>query len=336
MIASQGETIINHANEIVTAATDRTTLNGLLSSLREDHEALSGVVDALANLEDGTGLASIIQNEQDARIAGDTALAATISLIGAKNGTNSAFILDLNKVKVSPTESLSQRLSAINAKAGSNEALIQAEQTARANAISAEATARTSLAATLRDEQAAAITSEQEARVDGDQAEAEARESLAATLRDETAAAITAEQSARATAISAEATARNSMASTLRGEFNAAINSEATTRANQDGVFAGLFTLLGAKNSAGTAFVLNDSKVQLANGVALGSRLSGIDTAISNTNAAIVNEQTARSTGDQANANAITVVSTKVNGHTSSISSQIGRASCRERVCQYV
>src|SRR3546814_14546075 len=75
MIASQGETIINHANEIVTAATDRTTLNGLLSSLREDHEALSGVVDALANLEDGTGLASIIQNEQDARIAGDTALA---------------------------------------------------------------------------------------------------------------------------------------------------------------------------------------------------------------------------------------------------------------------
>src|SRR3546814_9639508 len=63
------------------------------------------------------------------------------------------------------------------------------------------------------------------------------------------------------------------------------------------------------------------SKVQLANGVALGSRLSGIDTAISNTNAAIVNEQTARSTGDQANANAITVVSTKVNGHTSSISS---------------
>src|SRR3546814_14800708 len=82
MIASQGETIINHANEIVTAATDRTTLNGLLSSLREDHEALSGVVDALANLEDGTGLASIIQNEQDARIAGDTALGSAERRVG--------------------------------------------------------------------------------------------------------------------------------------------------------------------------------------------------------------------------------------------------------------
>src|SRR3546814_15035765 len=87
MIASQGETIINHANEIVTAATDRTTLNGLLSSLREDHEALSGVVDALANLEDGTGLASIIQNETDARIAGDTALARSEERrVGKKGG----------------------------------------------------------------------------------------------------------------------------------------------------------------------------------------------------------------------------------------------------------
>lgn len=319
-IADQGITIANHTQEIIEAATSRQTMNTLLADLRADHETLAGVVDALGNLEDGTGIAAVIQQEQEARIAGDTAMAATIGLIGAKSGDNSAFILDLNKVKVSPTESLAQRFSAISTKDGDLATLIQNEVTARTNAVSAEATARTTLAATLRSETAAAITTEKEARVNADQAEATARTNLAATLRGETSALIQQEQTTRANAISAEATARTNLGVAIRGELAAGIAAEQTARINQDNIFVANFTLLGAKNSAGTAWVLDDSRIQLSSGVALATRLSGIDTAIGNNSAAIVNEQNARAQGDQSNASAIQVVNTTVGGLSSSVS----------------
>lgn len=358
-LAQQALQITDQGEQIIQQATSTASLNDALTDLRNDHEALSGVVDALASLEDGTGLATVIQQEADARIAGDTALAATIALIGAKNSNSSAFILDMNRVRVSPTESLAARLNALNASIGSNLALIQQEQTARADAISAEASARESLGATLRGEissavqdernarvaadeaeararQAlaaevsdldAAVIAEQQARVAGDSAEATARTNLAATLRGEMddiesslTASIQNEQQARVAGDQAEASARTTLASTLRGEIAASVQTEATTRANADNVFTGLFTLLGAKNPAGTAFVLNDDKVQLSNGTALGTRLSGIDAQIANNAAAIVNEQTARANADSALSQSIQVVSSSVNGLTSSVS----------------
>ena len=555
-ITAQGEAIIAHGDEIiantdalVAQAFQTTSLQGLLGQLRTDHESLAGIVDELAGLGDGEGVIALIQQEASARIDGDTALAATLSLIGAKSGTSSAFILDLNNVRVSPTESLATRLTAINATTAGNTAAIQAEQTARttadqaeaaartsvvatlrnetaaavnqeataratadtaeatarttlaatlrgetntkisaavqveqtarvagdaaeataretvvavlrdetddkvgaavesertariaadaaeatarttvvatlrgetdtklsaavqteqqarATAIAAEATARTTLAATLRGETdskvSAAIQTEQLARVAGDQAETTARTTLAATLRGETdskvAAAVQVEQQARATAIAAEATARTTLAATLRGEMDdaidgvdaavvaeqaarvaadqaeaqtrtalaatlrgetdtkvaaaiqieqtarvagdaaeatarqslattlrgetaAAVTAEATARTNADLAFAGNFTLLGAKNAQGTAWVLDDNKVQVSPGVSLGTRLSGIDTLIGTTSASVINEQTARIAADGVLSQSITSVQTNVGGLTSSVS----------------
>lgn len=364
-------------------------LKTLLDTLRADHTTLSGVVDGLLSLDDGQGIATIIQQEADARIDGDTALAATISLIGAKSGDNSSFILDLQKVKVSPLESLATRLStissstannaaaitneantrttaiaaeatqrnalntaltnAINNEASTRAAAILTEQTARSTAIAAEAAARTALAASfttaLNNEastRAAAITAEQTARANAITAEANARNTLAATLRAESdadiatadtqlrtdvAAQIQAETNARVTALSAEAAARSLVRSDLttlvNGETtarNAAITAESTTRASADNVFANNFTLLGAKNAGSTAFVLNESTVQVAGGVSLGTRLSGIDTSIGSVNSAVVDEQTARSTADSALSTSINTVSTTVGNLSASVS----------------
>ena len=359
-LAQQATIITEQGDKLVEQATNTDAIVGQLTDLAQQLTGLQGIVDGLANLEDGTGLATIIQQEQDARVSGDTALAALVALIGAKSGTSSAFLLNLDNVKVSPTESLAQRLTAIKAATDGATAAIQTEATTRANADSAEATARQTLgatvaqqgaaieterqariagdsaeataretlAATLRGETdtkvSAAITSERNARVSGDEAEANARNNLAATLRGETdtkvSAAIQTEQQARANAISAEATARTTLATTLRGEMAASIQTEATARTNADGVFTNLFTLLGAKNSAGNAFVLNEDTVKLANGTALGTRLSGIDTAIGANSSAIVNEQTARTNADSALSQSIQVVSSQVGPLQSTVS----------------
>ena len=391
---ANGASILDLAVDIADLTAEALQINGgvidldqRLTELTTDHEALAGVVAALGDLGSGEGIGAVIQNEADARIAGDTALAAVIALIGAKSGDSSAFILDLSKVKVSPTESLGSRLSAINATTAGNTAAIQNEATVRATADLAEAQARTSLASTLRGETAAAISSEQETRADADEAEATARTALAATLRGETAAAIQneatvrsnadaaeaaarsslaatlrgetnavilteqnarasgdaaeatsrgalgvairgelaaaiqTEQTARANADTAETNARTTLAATLRGETSAAITTEQTARVAADNVFVGNFTLMGARSPNGQAWRLDDTKVQLSNGTAIGTRLSGFDTQIAGNSAAIVTEQNARTNADAALASQITTLSTTVGGNTTSITS---------------
>lgn len=258
-----------------------------LGTLRTDHDTLKTVVDALASVDPGEGLATMILNEQTARIEGDTALTQTLALIGARSGDNLSFIVDLNKTKVSPTESLATRFSALQASDASNLALIQSEATARTNADSSLASSINTLGTRMGTAEAAII----------------------------------AESSARSTAISAEATARTQLAATLRGETSAAITAEQNVRSTADTAFANTLSLIGAKNGAGTAWVLNESTVQLSGGVSLGTRLSGIDTALGANASAIVNEQTARTTADSSLAQSISTVSSNLGGLTSSVSS---------------
>ena len=98
---------------------------------------LAGVVDALANLEDGTGLATVIQNEAQARLDGDAALVDTFALLGAKSADNLSFVLDLAKIKASPDETMAQKFNAIYAANDDALSLIQDERTARVTAIDA-------------------------------------------------------------------------------------------------------------------------------------------------------------------------------------------------------
>ncbi len=374
-ITAQGE-------QLVDQATSTQALDSRLAQLRIDHEGLVTLVDQLASLDDLGGLATILQTERSERITADSALAAILNVLGATDGTGKAFILNLSQVKVTPTETLADRLDFLDAEDGEASARISDEETARiagdaaeaqarqtlgatltgqissavqneaqarADAVSAEATQRTQLAATLRQETAnavsgeatarnsaitAAINDEAYARVQGDAAEANSRTQLAATLRQETSNAVAGESTARTTAITAaintekdarvqgdaaEATARSTLATTLRGEFNGQISAEASSRITQDGVFTGLFTLLGAKTPDGTAFQLDESKVKVGGGVALGSRLSGIDVAIGNANSAVANERQARIDQVGPIASDLSTVQTNVGNLTSSV-----------------
>jgi tRNA threonylcarbamoyladenosine modification (KEOPS) complex Cgi121 subunit len=365
-------TITAQGEAAIAQALSTTALDAALATLRTDHTALSGTVTALSLIADQNteGLFTVIETETSQRIAGDTAMAATISLIGAKNGANNAFILNLDTVKVGPDESLLQRFNQLTATAGANTAAIQAETTARANALTAEATQRTSLAATLRGEISSAIQTEQTARSDAVSAEATKRTTLAATLRGEAAtglvneainrntaitAAVTAESNARATAIAAEATARSGLATTLRGETTAAIQAESTarstaigsettarttmgstlqgninsqiqteqnTRAAADAVFTQNFTFLGARNPGGTAFILDESKVMLSGGNSVGTRLTGITTSVSNVNARVAAEETARANAVSAVASRATTLEATAGSLTSRIATE--------------
>lgn len=349
-LSEQALAITANGEDIIEQALAGTAMDGRLTTLRTEHDSLVGVVNALTDINNPEGIATLIANEEAARIDGDTALATTIGVIGAKSADNSAFILDMDRVKVGPDESIADRFSFLDAEDVDNAALIQEEQTARIAGDTAEATARTTLAAELRDETAAAILSEQTtranadeaeatqrtnlaatlrtetgdairgeqdaraaaitaavqseatARADADTAEATARTALATTLRGETTAAVSAEASARSTAIDAEATAREQLGVTLRDETSSQIQTEATARADADGVFTQNFTLLGARNAGGTGFILNENTVLLTGGSALGTRLTGIDTAIGNANSAIADEATARANALEAEA----------------------------------
>lgn len=280
---------------------------------------LTAVVDALANLEDGTGLATIIQNEAQARLDGDQALIDTLSLLGAKSGDNLSFILDLNKIRTSPTESLAQRFSALYAADANALSVIQNEQTARTNAIEAVTQTLNTQGSKIADNEAA-IANEATTRATAISAEAQARQALSATIPGQINAAVMAETNARVAADQAEAQARQSLAVQV-GNNSTAIQNEATARANADGAIAQQFAVLGAWRNGQSAFVLDLNRVEVGPGWTLGTRLSGIDTSIGNVSASVVDERTSRINGDNALSQTLQTVQNTVGGHTASITS---------------
>jgi hypothetical protein len=108
---------------------------------------LRATLDALA--APNGGIASLVQQETDARVTGDIALADIIALLGAKNGANDAFILNTSTVLVDSTTSLATTLAGLISESGANSAAISAEASTRATADTAEANARTTLSTTV-------------------------------------------------------------------------------------------------------------------------------------------------------------------------------------------
>lgn len=248
-------------------------------------DALQTAVNALASLEDGTGIATVIQQEKDERIEGDTALASTLALIGAKSADSLAFILDTNKVRVSPTESLAARMQSLGSQIGQNLALIQAEQQTRLT----------------KDEALSTRLDTQGVRLDASEA------------------AMVEERRVRASADAAEALARTQLAAKIAGDISGAIQNEASIRAAADGVFVSQFALLGAKTPNGQAWALDETKVQVAGGKSLGQRLSGIDTQVGLVSASVVEERKAWSTATNSLSQRIDGVVSTVGSHTTSI-----------------
>lgn len=87
------------------------TANQLLA-YQFDRQTLRDYIDERLYV-DGIPVNTVIVSESNQRRTADTALAETISLIGAKTPDASGFIIDLNKVYVGPDLTLSVRLSSI-------------------------------------------------------------------------------------------------------------------------------------------------------------------------------------------------------------------------------
>ena len=108
--------------------------------------------------------------------------------------------------------------------------------------LEAEALARTQLAATVG-ENASAIVAEQKARAEADSAEATAREALAVKVGQDISAAVQTEAQARASADQAEALARTQLAAKV-GENTAAIQTNASAIATVDGKVEATYSIM--------------------------------------------------------------------------------------------
>lgn len=212
------------------------TLNSRIADITNNGEsiiatnvALDGLQTQVDTLDAASGgVGTLVSDEVTARIAGDTAMVDTVSLIGAKSGDNTAFIANLNTLRVGPTESLATRLTALSSADGSNTAAIVAEQVTRANADSALSSSITTLQS-LVNGNAAAIVSEQTARANGDSANASSITTLQTTVGGHT-------------------TSISTQASSIDG-----INAKYTVKIDNNGYMSGYGLISSANNGTPTS-----------------------------------------------------------------------------------
>lgn len=195
-----------------------------IASLRQRIEELTQV--SLGELD------TLIATERNERIEGDTALAETLSLIGARSSDSTAFILNTDTVKVSPTESLGQSLQAILTRVEDVEAGIATEANVRAAADSAFAGQITTLQSRMGNAEAL-ITSNYNTLAAADTALGNRIDGILATVNDNR-ALILQEQTARADGDSALA----SSISTLQSQVNGNTASIQTLQTVTDGLKA--------------------------------------------------------------------------------------------------
>lgn len=214
--------------------------------------ALDTKIEQLINLK-RQEVGTLIMEETTQRIEGQTAIAEKLAIIGAVSGDGLSFILDQDKVKVSPTESLAQRLSQIASSINDTIALVESEATTRATADSAEATARLALQAQIDGDISAAILNEQTARVDGDNALASSLALLGAKNSGGTAWILDTAKVQVGGGVSL-ATRLSGLDSSIAGA-NANISSEVIARVNGDNALASSISTLSTTVGGHTASI---------------------------------------------------------------------------------
>ena len=218
------------------------------------------------------------------------AQAESLGLLGAKNGAGTAWMLNMQTVRVSASETLAQWRSSIQSQFGDTNARIDAEETARANADSAQV----------------GRISTMEARMP------------AGTGNLATAASVTAEATARANADTALATRAGALEARMpsgSGQLAtaASVTNEASARAAADSAMASDIALIGASNAGNTAFILNANTVRVNGTESLAQWRNSIQASFDNANARIDAEETARVDGDAALASTLATVQATAN-----------------------
>lgn len=354
-----------------TVTTNYSTLNSaILSEQTTRANADTALTTSINNLSatvtnNYNTLNSAIINEQNARASGDSAEATARNALatqmrGNYAGTDlaqltSGLLYNERVARSTADGALASDISALSATVTNNyntlNSAITAEQTARANGDTAEATARNTLATQIRGSytgtdltqlSAGLLYSERVARSNADSSLASDISSLNATVTSNyntLDAAILAEQTARANGDSAEASARSSLATQLRGSYTGTdvaqltqglIFSERQARSTADGALTSSISTLSAtvdtKNrtfsqttAPTTGLTVGDlwfdtddtNKAYRWNGT---SWVATADTRIAQNAADIIAEQTARANGDSAEASARNTLSAQIRG----------------------
>ncbi|MFN3558946.1 MAG: phage tail fiber protein [Brevundimonas sp.] len=238
----------------------------VVSSLRSDFDGLVSVVDALANVGDGTGIATVIQNEANARIQADNAIVDTLSLIGAANGPRTAFTLNFNTLMANATATMNQYMRAISAQADANSRTIFAEQIiATSNAISAQGQTISGLSTNVAGVRADLIN----------------------------------EANLRSTADVATAGTLALLGANASGNQSFILN-QATTRVSPTETLGSRLATISANAGTLTALINEEATARVANGVSLASQINQMATRVDGANAAIAAQSTAISTANSA------------------------------------
>jgi hypothetical protein len=175
---------------------------------------------------DANNIIALITDESSARIAGDTAIVGTIAKIGAAAGDNVAFILNMDTVKLSSSETIGQRFDGIATQFAGVTASVQNEATARANADVSMAQTVAKLGA-LNSGGTAFIIDLNTAYVSPTESLAQKFSGITSAVNSNT-AAITTEQSTRANADSSLAASITTLQSTVGGHTTT-IQTQAST-----------------------------------------------------------------------------------------------------------
>lgn len=258
-----------------------------ITSTQVNVAELRGRVEQLTSV-DLEGLDTLIAEERTERIEGDSALAGTLSLIGARSGDSTGFVLNTATVRVSPTESLATRLSAITSRFNNVDALIATEQNTRAAADSAFAGQLTTLTSRVSANEAA-ITTEATTRANADSAMA-TRLTTVETRTTNALAQIADEVTARTNADSALTTSLNQALSRI-GTAEGLIQTEQQTRATADSAMAsrvdGLEADLNSETSAIRATILTEQQTRASADSTLASQISTLQTHLNGNTASI-------------------------------------------------
>ena len=148
MIAAVSDQVLS-SNLVASLNTRISDIDTNATAILNNAIRIDGVQAIIDSLTGVGGVSTIIATETASRIAGDSALQTQLTLLGAMNGTNTAFILDVNKTYVDSVTSLSSRLSGLDAYNATNAAGIVTEQTARISGDTANASSITSLTSTV-------------------------------------------------------------------------------------------------------------------------------------------------------------------------------------------
>lgn len=114
----QGNTI---HDRVLQNISDLWTLSTGVMDLMLSAAADRSYVEDLTYLR-GQPVGTVIDANQTAQVDGDTAIVTTLALLGAKSGDGLSWILDLDTVLASPTETMAQRFSQLDSTDGTNAA----------------------------------------------------------------------------------------------------------------------------------------------------------------------------------------------------------------------